>query len=158
MLLTKRFFWHTNSRKTTKLKNCFRSIIMKKFALILIKNAMHLLMLCFHFFRTFRKIRLIISSYTNFQLKNECHHDQFWSNQNFHQQFSHQFSKKFQNRTIWFFWSFRKHIKLYQNYFSWFFHVWSITEIIQTANVLTSMQFWKKLKNWIILYQNYIKL
>ena len=58
--IKKIFFWHTNSSKTTKLKNCFRSIIMKKFALILIKNAMHLLMLYFYFFRKFRKIRLII--------------------------------------------------------------------------------------------------
>ena len=60
MLLTKKFFWHTNSSKTTKSKNCFRSIIIKKFALILIKNAMHLLMLCFRFFRKFKKIQSII--------------------------------------------------------------------------------------------------
>ena len=155
MLLTKKIFWHTNSSKITDLKNCFWSIIMKICALILIKNAMHLLMLCFHFFRTFRKIRLVISSHTNFQLKNECHHDQFWSNQNFHQQFLHQFSKKFQNRIIWFFWLFKKHIKLYQNYFLWFFHVWSTTKFIQIVDVRTSMQFWKNLKNRIILYQNH---
>ena len=82
----------------------------------------------------------------NFQLKNECHHDQFWSNQKFHQQFSHQLSKKSQNRIIWLFWSFKKHIKSYQNYFSWFFHVWSTTKFIQIADVLTLKQFWKKWK------------
>ena len=60
ILLTKIFFWHTNLLKTTKLKNCFWLIIMKKSTLILIKNATYLLMLCFHFFRKFEKIQLII--------------------------------------------------------------------------------------------------